>query len=223
MSVSNFKAAVVNSDVATISKISGLGKKTAERIVLELKDKLEVAAHGKQPVRARATPEQSRRTKQCWPDRARLQASRRTQSRHDLQQKGRSEISRKLVKLVLKKMAREDRQKTPTPNIQPPQRSFRCLHSRWTFQRWTLTFCFIMQVQDQNGRLAAIRAHSQKEGLFAEKEWLLSPDAFPIDRKSLADSSNSGIGCLFFRRACNQLYQLTFKASNRMVARTSTR
>src|SRR5947208_15917084 len=32
MSVNNFKAAVVNSDVAAISKISGLGKKTAERI-----------------------------------------------------------------------------------------------------------------------------------------------------------------------------------------------
>ena len=44
MSVTSFKAAVVNSDVAAISKISGLGKKTAERIVLELKDKLGVAA-----------------------------------------------------------------------------------------------------------------------------------------------------------------------------------
>src|SRR5882762_9527150 len=44
MSVNNFKAAVVNSDVAAISKISGLGKKTAERIILELKDKLGVAA-----------------------------------------------------------------------------------------------------------------------------------------------------------------------------------
>ena len=44
MSVTSFKAAVVNSDVAAISKISGLGKKTAERIVLELKDKLAVAA-----------------------------------------------------------------------------------------------------------------------------------------------------------------------------------
>src|SRR5947207_15986901 len=43
MSVTSFKAAVVNSDVAAISKISGLGKKTAERIVLELKDKLGVA------------------------------------------------------------------------------------------------------------------------------------------------------------------------------------
>src|SRR6202049_4589682 len=31
MSVANFKSAVVNSDVAAISKISGLGKKTRER------------------------------------------------------------------------------------------------------------------------------------------------------------------------------------------------
>ena len=44
MSVGNFKAAVVNGDVASLSKISGLGKKTAERIVLELKDKVGVAA-----------------------------------------------------------------------------------------------------------------------------------------------------------------------------------
>jgi Holliday junction DNA helicase RuvA len=44
MSVTNFKSAVVNGDVASLSKISGLGKKTAERIVLELKDKLGVAA-----------------------------------------------------------------------------------------------------------------------------------------------------------------------------------
>src|SRR3977135_2955986 len=39
MSVNNFKAAVVNSDVTAISKISGLGKKTAERIILELQEK----------------------------------------------------------------------------------------------------------------------------------------------------------------------------------------
>jgi len=44
MSVGNFKSAVVNGDVALLSKISGLGKKTAERIVLELKDKLGVSA-----------------------------------------------------------------------------------------------------------------------------------------------------------------------------------
>lgn len=44
MSVGNFKAAVVNGDAGSLAKISGLGKKTAERIVLELKDKLGVAA-----------------------------------------------------------------------------------------------------------------------------------------------------------------------------------
>jgi holliday junction DNA helicase RuvA len=44
MSVSQFKAAVVNADVNALSRISGLGKKTAERIVLELKDKVGVAA-----------------------------------------------------------------------------------------------------------------------------------------------------------------------------------
>ena len=44
MEVDQFKSAVVMSDIAAISKISGVGKKTAERIVLELKDKLGVAA-----------------------------------------------------------------------------------------------------------------------------------------------------------------------------------
>src|SRR5438445_9988721 len=44
MSVERFKAAVVNADTTSLSKISRLGKKTAERIVLELKNKLGVAA-----------------------------------------------------------------------------------------------------------------------------------------------------------------------------------
>ncbi len=44
MSVTSFKAAVVASDTGLIAKISGIGKKTAERIVLELKDKVGVAA-----------------------------------------------------------------------------------------------------------------------------------------------------------------------------------
>jgi Holliday junction DNA helicase RuvA len=44
MPVSRFKAAVVNSDLSSIAKISGIGKKTAERIVVELKDKVGVAA-----------------------------------------------------------------------------------------------------------------------------------------------------------------------------------
>ena len=44
MSVGNFKNAVVSNDVAALSKISGVGKKTAERVALELRDKLGVAA-----------------------------------------------------------------------------------------------------------------------------------------------------------------------------------
>jgi holliday junction DNA helicase RuvA len=44
MSVGAFKAAVVNNAVTEISRVKGLGKKTAERVVLELKDKVGVAA-----------------------------------------------------------------------------------------------------------------------------------------------------------------------------------
>jgi Holliday junction DNA helicase RuvA len=42
MPVTRFKEAVVKGDVADLSRIKGLGKKTAERIVLELKDKVGV-------------------------------------------------------------------------------------------------------------------------------------------------------------------------------------
>ena len=60
MSVSHFKSAVINADIALLSKISGLGKKTAERIVLELKDKLGVVAAWEAASAGHApTPEQS--------------------------------------------------------------------------------------------------------------------------------------------------------------------
>ena len=42
MPVAQFKSAVVQGEVAILSRIKGVGKKTAERIILELKDKVGV-------------------------------------------------------------------------------------------------------------------------------------------------------------------------------------
>ncbi|HXY60801.1 MAG TPA: hypothetical protein VEH26_04270 [Chthoniobacterales bacterium] len=66
-----------------------------------------------------------------------------------------------------------------------------------------------MLVQDD--RLSAIRNAVPKEGLFAQKDWLLSPNAFPIDQKFLAEVEQLGHRLLVFQRACNQLYQLSVK------------
>src|SRR5215471_10695606 len=43
ISVTAFRGAVANNDVKALSQISGVGRKTAERIVVELKDKIGVA------------------------------------------------------------------------------------------------------------------------------------------------------------------------------------
>jgi len=63
----------------------------------------------------------------------------------------------------------------------------------------------------QPDRLEAIRAAFPKEGLFAEKDWLLSPDAFPIDKRFLAELEQLGHRLFVFQRACNQLYLLSVK------------
>jgi len=44
MSVPAFRGAVANGDIKALAKISGLGKKTAERIVVELRDRIGAAA-----------------------------------------------------------------------------------------------------------------------------------------------------------------------------------
>src|ERR1700675_3904959 len=60
-------------------------------------------------------------------------------------------------------------------------------------------------------RLDAISRALPKEGLFAEKDWLLSPDAFPIKKKFLAELEQLGHRLFVFQRACNQLSQLSAK------------
>src|SRR4051795_13648435 len=106
MSVISFKAAVVNSDVSALSKISGLGKKTAERIVLELKDKVGVAAAWEASSAAHApTPKQERANEAVLALIAlgykQIDVHRII---HDLQQKQKSESAEELVKLALKQM-----------------------------------------------------------------------------------------------------------------------
>ncbi len=59
--------------------------------------------------------------------------------------------------------------------------------------------------------LAAIRAAFPKEGLFAEKDFLLSPDPFPIDGKFAKELEQLGHRLFVFQRACNELYQRSAK------------
>src|ERR1700704_1366014 len=63
----------------------------------------------------------------------------------------------------------------------------------------------------EQDKLEKIRGAFPKEGLFAEKDWLLSPDPFPIDKKFLGDIEQLGHRLFVFQRACNQLYQLSVK------------
>src|SRR5438876_11832233 len=107
MSVSYFKSAVVNSDVASLSKISGLGKKTAERIVLELKDKLGVAAAWEAASATHApTPEQEQANEAVL---ALIALGYKQIDAHkavrELQEKGEAKAAEDLVKLALKRMA----------------------------------------------------------------------------------------------------------------------
>ena len=63
----------------------------------------------------------------------------------------------------------------------------------------------------QSAKLERVRSALPKEGLFAEKDWLLSPDAFPIEQKFLTELEQLGHRLFVFGRACNQLYQLSVK------------
>ncbi len=62
-----------------------------------------------------------------------------------------------------------------------------------------------------NDKRAAIRDAFPKEGLFAEKDWLLSPDPFPIEKSFERELEQIGHRLFVFQRACNQLYQLSVK------------
>jgi len=56
MPVDEMVGAIRGGDVARLTRIPGIGKKTAERMVLELRDKLPAPIAGEQPAIATATP-----------------------------------------------------------------------------------------------------------------------------------------------------------------------
>ncbi|CAN5771402.1 hypothetical protein BH20VER1_BH20VER1_12240 [soil metagenome] len=58
---------------------------------------------------------------------------------------------------------------------------------------------------------SALRASFPAEGLFAEKEWLLSPEPFPIEPGLAKDLERLGHQLFVFQRACNQLYHQSVK------------
>jgi hypothetical protein len=68
-----------------------------------------------------------------------------------------------------------------------------------------------MPTTTEADRLSAIRDAFPAEGLFAEKDFLLSPEPFPIERSFHKELEQLGHRLFVFQRACNQLYQLSIK------------
>ena len=60
-------------------------------------------------------------------------------------------------------------------------------------------------------RLTAIREARPEESLFAEKEWLISPEPFALEERLRANLERLGHQLFVFQRACNQLYQQSVK------------
>jgi hypothetical protein len=60
-------------------------------------------------------------------------------------------------------------------------------------------------------RVAAVEGAVPAEGLFAEKEWLMSPTALPLTGKFVDELERLGYRLWLFVRACNLLYQQSVK------------
>jgi len=59
--------------------------------------------------------------------------------------------------------------------------------------------------------VAFVRGAVPEEGLFADKEWLISPEPFPLSEQCTEELEKLGYRLQLFVRACNRLYQLSVK------------
>jgi hypothetical protein len=55
-------------------------------------------------------------------------------------------------------------------------------------------------------RIVHLRQSMPAEGMFRDKEWVLSPEAFPLDAPTLSLIASLGPALRTFQRACNDLY-----------------
>jgi hypothetical protein len=58
-------------------------------------------------------------------------------------------------------------------------------------------------------KMESVRNALPAEGLFLDKDWLISPEPFPLDEKMVGELETLGHRLNLFNRACNQLYQLS--------------
>jgi hypothetical protein len=66
-------------------------------------------------------------------------------------------------------------------------------------------------MQASTERHALLQKALPPEPLFAEKEWLLTPEPFPLTRQEVSALEKLGHRLLVFQRACNLLYRLSVK------------
>ena len=79
--------------------------------------------------------------------------------------------------------------------------------------------CFPFPMLTPLEKVAAIRAALPPEGLFADKDWLLSPEPFLIDAAFAEQLDKLGYRLQLFNRACNELYRLSVAGKQPRVDR----
>ncbi|MEI6534388.1 MAG: hypothetical protein WCN98_03530, partial [Verrucomicrobiaceae bacterium] len=68
-------------------------------------------------------------------------------------------------------------------------------------------------------RISRIRAAMPEGGMFRDKEWLASPQAFPVDKELAGKLHALGAALLAFQKACNELYHRSVAGEHACVAK----